>query len=210
MVQEVYRQSKVLTPEEKRVAHYWKDVNPGVTATGHWLNILRLVIAKDQVSLEKAALAYALTGIALNDTWISSWKTRYKYNIQRPITYIREVLGDTAWMPEITTPPHPEYPGGHAALSSSVAEVLTAMFGEHYALTDRTYEFLGMGARNYPSFRAIAEEAAISKVYGGIHYRLSVQVGLQQGMDVSRNVLEILTRKEGGHQAKQVGTTTSN
>lgn len=196
MVMEVYKRSKSLTPEEKNIAHYWKDVSPGVTATGHWLNILRRVIEQDAVSLEKAVLAYALTGIALNDTWISSWKARYKYNIQRPITYIRDVIGDTAWMPEIATPPHPEYPGGHAALSASVAEVLTAMFGKNYVLTDRTYEFLGMGVRRYPSFHAIAEEAAISKVYGGIHYRLSVQAGLQQGIKVSRKVLEILSEKE--------------
>lgn len=195
MVKEVYDISRTVTPEQKRIAFFWKDINPGITAPGHWLNILRQVIQKENSSIEMGAYAYALTGIALNDTWISSWKTRYTYNILRPITYIQTVIGDTAWEPVITTPPHPEYPGGHAALSSSVAEMLTELYGDHYEITDHTYDFLEMMPRSYPSFRAIAEEAAISKVYGGIHYRLSVDIGLQQGKDVTQNILSILLNK---------------
>jgi len=195
MVKQVYDISTQLTPEQKNIALFWKDINPGVTAPGHWLNILRQVIQQENTPLDKAALAYALTGIALNDAWISSWKTRYTYNVLRPITYIQTVMGHKEWAPMIATPPHPEYPGGHATMSSSIAEVLGALFGNEYSFTDHTYDHLGMTPRTYSSFRDIAREAAISKVYGGIHYGLSVEVGLQQGKDVTQNIVAILLNK---------------
>lgn len=195
MVKQVYDYSNKISPAQKEIAIYWKDINPGVTAPGHWLNILRQLMISENTSLEKSAFAYALTGIALNDTWISSWKTRYTYNLLRPVTYVQTVMGQKDWVPAIPTPPHPEYPGGHAALSSSVAEVLTAIFGDHYLFTDRTYEYIGYPARTYPDFRSIANEAAISKVYGGIHYLLSVDVGLDQGRKVAENVLRSLSKR---------------
>jgi hypothetical protein len=189
MVREVFDISGKLTPDQKDIAKYWRDVNPGVSATGHWLNVLRLVMKREHAAFEKSVFAYALSGMALNDTWISSWRARYKYNVQRPITYIQTVMGHENWMPFIPTPPHPEYPGGHAALSASVAEVFTYVFGDNYTLTDDTYEDFGLGTRAYKSFDAMAEEAAMSKVYGGIHYKLSVDVGLRQGRKVSREIL---------------------
>ena len=195
MVKQVYDISTQLTTEQKNIALFWKDINPGVTAPGHWLNILRQVIQRENIPLDKAALAYALTGIALNDAWISSWKTRYTYNLLRPITYIQTVMGHKEWTPTIATPPHPEYPGGHATMSASVAEVLTELFGNNYSFTDHTYDQFGMMPRTYSSFWTIAREAAISKVYGGIHYRLSVDVGLQQGKDVTQNIIGILLNK---------------
>lgn len=192
MVKEVYDISYRLTTEQINIAKYWKDINPGVTAPGHWLNILRQVIQTENIRLDRAALAYAITGICLNDTWISSWKTRYTYNVLRPITYIQTVIGHKDWTPLLPTPPHPEYPGGHAAMSSAVAEALTALFGNNLDFTDHTYAYLGMAPRKYSSFRAIAKEAGDSKLYGGIHYRLSIDVGLQQGKDVTRNVVAVL------------------
>jgi hypothetical protein len=195
MVKQVYDLSNHITPEQKAIALFWKDINPGVTAPGHWLNILRQVIEKEKTPLDKAVFAYALSGIALNDTWISSWKTRYKYNLVRPITYIQTVMGFKDWTPPIPTPPHPEYPGGHAALSSAVASALTQVFGNDYSFTDHTYDNFKMLPRTYPSFWAIAQEAAISKVYGGIHYKVSVEVGLQQGRDVTQNVMVVLLNK---------------
>ena len=195
MVKQVYDMSNQITPEQRNIALFWKDINPGVTAPGHWLNILRQVIQKEKTPLDKAAFAYALSGIALNDTWISSWKTRYRYNLLRPITYVQTVMGFKDWAPPIPTPPHPEYPGGHAALSAAVASALTEVYGNDYSFTDHTYEFLKMLPRTYPSFWAIAEEAAISKVYGGIHYKISVEVGLQQGREVTQNIIFVLLNK---------------
>ena len=195
MVKQVYDISKRITPEQKNIALFWKDISPGVTAPGHWLNILRQVMQKENTPLDKAAFAYALSGMALNDTWISSWKTRYTYNLLRPITYIQTVMGHKDWAPVIPTPPHPEYPGGHAAMSSAVAEALAVVFGDDYSFTDHTYDQFGMQPRSYPSFRAIAMEAADSKVYGGIHYQLSVEIGLQQGKDVTQNIVSILLNK---------------
>lgn len=195
MVRQVYEMSNQITPEQRNIALFWKDINPGVTAPGHWLNILRQVMKNEKTTLDKGAFAYALSGIALNDTWISSWKTRYRYNLLRPITYIQTVMGYKDWAPPIPTPPHPEYPGGHAALSAAVASALTVVYGNDYSFTDHTYEHLNLLPRKYPSFWAIAQEAAISKVYGGIHYKLSVDVGLQQGREVTQNIMLILLNK---------------
>jgi hypothetical protein len=196
MVKQVYDISKHITTDQKDIALFWKDINPGITAPGHWLNILRQVMQKENTPLGKAAFAYALTGIALSDAWISSWKTRYTYNLLRPITYIQTVMGDKDWMPVIPTPPHPEYPGGHAAMSAAVAEALTAVFGENYSFTDHSYDQFGMKSRSYSSFWAIAKEAADSKVYGGIHYQPSVEIGLWQGKEVAKNILKILSIKK--------------
>ena len=186
---------KNLTPDQKAIVLFWKEINPGVTAPGHWLNIVRQVMQKDKSKLDKSAFAYALTGMALNDAWISCWKTRYTYNVLRPITYIRDVMGYKDWLPMLGTPPHPEYTSGFAAMAGSVAEALTIIFGNNYKLTDHTYDYLGMLPRTYDSFHAIAKEAGDSKFYCGIHYLLSVDIGLDQGKAVAKNIAGILLQK---------------
>ena len=197
MVKEVYDISVNLSEEQRNIAIYWRDINPGITAPGHWLNILCQVIRKENCRLDKAAFAYVLTGISLNDAWISCWKTRYVYNVLRPVTYIREVMGKSGWLPLLTTPPHPEYTSGFAAMAGAISEALTTVFGNHFDLTDHTYDDMGMQSRKYRSFAAIAKEAADSKFYGGIHYRLSVDIGLDQGRKVAREVVRFLLGRSG-------------
>jgi hypothetical protein len=192
MVREVYDLSKNLTEEQGKIAVFWRDVNPGVSAPGHWLNILRKAMLEDEAPMEKALFAYAVSGMALHDTWINSWKVRYTYNVQRPITYIQNVMGHPDWKPVIPTPPHPEYPGGHAALSSSIARVLAFVFGGDRPVVDDTYQPFGLGVRRYRSFHEMADEAAISKVYAGIHYTYSVDMGLRQGRKIADNILQRL------------------
>lgn len=197
MNHEVYYVNQQLTATQKEFVAFWRDINPGVTAPGHWLNILRQVLLKEKDSrLDRATYAYALTGLALNDAWISSWKTRYEYNLLRPITYIRQVMGYKDWLPVLITPPHPEYTAGFAAMAGAVSESLTAVFGNNYKLTDHTYDEYDMKARSYNSFHEMASEASDSKFYGGIHYKLSVDAGLLQGRQIARNVVSIVTGKK--------------
>ena len=194
-VNKVYTISQNLTPKQKAIVLFWKDINPGISAPGHWLNILRQVIQEEKTPLEKAAYVYALTGMSLNDAWISCWKTRYIHNLLRHVTYVRKVMRHSDWLPALPTPPHPEYSSGFAALAGAVSEVLTVQFGNRYKITDHTYDYLGMASRTYSSFYEMAKEAADSKMYGGIHYQFSVDAGLQQGRQVAQNIETILLQK---------------
>ena len=193
MVKQVYDVSQSLTTEQKNMAMFWRDV-PGATSPGHWLSIVQQTIRKTHVSLDKAALAYALTGAAINDALISCWKIKYQYSMVRPITYIRNVLGHTSWLSYLTTPPHPEYPSAHAVLSVAAAEVMEKLFGNIGSFTDHTYDYLGFNARTYSSFTAIGNEAAQSRLYAGIHYQPSINAGIGQGKKVAANIF----KKQGG------------
>ena len=187
MVKEVYDVSQVLTPEQLAMALFWRDV-PGVSSPGHWESILQQVLEKDNSMLDKAAIAYALTGMTLNDAYISCFQTKYQYNLVRPVTYIRTVLAKPAWSPLINTPAHPEYSSAHAVLSSATADAMTSIFGDNYSFTDHTYDYLGMAPRTFNSFRACGEDAGYSRLYAGIHYRPSIVIGFQQGRKVAQNI----------------------
>ena len=195
-VKEVYDISQHMTPVQKQVALFWKEINPGFTAPGHWLSILRQVLQKEKAPLDKAAFAYALSGMAMNDAWISSWKTRYQYNVLRPVTYIREVMNHPDWLSFVPTPPHPEYTSGFAAMAGAVCGSLSAIFDDNYPLTDYSYADAGMGTRTYYSFTAMAKEAGDSKIFGGIHFRFSVVAGLRQGHVVAGNIARLLVQKD--------------
>ena len=199
MNKEIYEADLHLTQEQKDFVLFWRDINPGVSAPGHWLNILRQVFQKEKnnAKLDKAAYAYALTGLSLNDAWIGCWKTRYEYNLLRPITYVRQVMGHHEWLPLLITPPHPEYTSGFASMAGSVSESLAAVFGNNYKITDHTYDQFGLQPRSFSSFYEMAREAADSKFYGGIHYKLSVDAGLEQGQKVARNIIKATSPKSG-------------
>lgn len=186
-VKKVYDVSLTLTEDQKAMAIFWRDV-PGATSPGHWLSILQQVIKKTNARLDKAAMAYALTGASINDALISCWKTKYTYNVVRPVTYIREVMGYATWSPFIGTPAHPEYSSGHSSLSGAGAAAFEKIFGNIGSFTDHTYDYLGLAPRTYHSFKAIAEEAAISRLYGGIHYEFTLEAGLAEGRKVASNI----------------------
>ncbi len=189
MVKEVYDASLTLTDDQKAMAIFWRDV-PGVTSPGHWVSILQQVIKEKNASLELAALAYALTGTALNDVLIRCFQTKYQYLTVRPVTYIREVMGYTTWSSFIGTPPHPEYISNHAALSVAAATVMEELFGKNQAFTDHTYDYMGLAPRTYSSYSAIGLEAGISRFYGGIHYKPSIEDGNTVGRKVAENIFK--------------------
>lgn len=181
-----------LTPEQEAIARFWSD-DPGQTPTppGHSISILTQVGRTLDVSLATAAEAYAKTGIAVADAFIACWNTKYLYNLLRPVTYIRSLF-DPAWTPLLVTPPFPEYTSGHSVQSGAAAQVLTDLFGE-VAFVDRTHESRGLPARSFGSFHEAAEEAAVSRLYGGIHFRAAIERGLEQGRSIGRHVSALAT-----------------
>jgi len=188
MVKQVYDVTQNLTDDQKAMAMFWRDV-PGVSSPGHWLSILQQVMRKDKTSLDNAALAYALTGAAINDALISCFQSKYQFNVVRPITYIREVMGYTSWNSYLGTPAHPEYVSAHASLSVAAATVMDKLFNNsHEPFTDHTYDYLGFAPRTYSSFTAIGIEAGQSRLYAGIHYTPSINAGVTQGRKIALNI----------------------
>ncbi len=188
MAKQVYDASQVLTADQTNMAFFWRDI-PGVTSPGHWLSILQQVLAQTNSQLDKAALAYAVTGVCLSDACISCWQTKYNDNLVRPITYIRNVMGFTTWNSLLTTPAHPEYSSAHAVLSAATADAFTTLFGNIGSFTDHTYDYMGFPSRTYSSFTAIGVDAGNSRLYAGIHYQPSIDTGLIQGRKVTANIL---------------------
>jgi hypothetical protein len=177
-----------LTPLQKDIARFWVDT-PGETGTpaGHWVLIENQLVDVLDLKLDRASMMYALTGVALADAFISTWSLKYQVNLVRPVTYIKEYI-DPNWEPFIATPGFPEYPSGHSVVSGAAAEVLTGMFNT-VAFTDSSVRKHGMQPRSFTSFWAAANEAAISRMYGGIHYREAIENGLRQGQCIGQNVL---------------------
>jgi PAP2 superfamily len=181
---EVYSVVKELTAEQKRIADYWSDA-AGATGTppGHWIAIVSQLARNDGLSLAEAAEAYARVGIAVHDAFIGCWNTKYVYNLQRPVTYINDNI-DGGWMPYIVTPNFPSYTSGHSTQSGAAASVLTDMFGVK-KFRDTTHIDHGLvplqKPRTFESFREAAAEAAVSRLYGGIHFRFDNDDGLASG-----------------------------
>jgi hypothetical protein len=187
MVKQVYDASQTLTAEQTAQALYWRDI-PGVTTPGHYASILMQVLEIDKSPLSKAAVAYALAGITGFDASVSCWQTKYHYNLVRPITYIRAVLGYSTWNSLLATPAHPEYSSAHAVASSATAGALTNVFGDNFSFADHTYDYLGFAPRPFNSFEAFGEDAGNSRLYAGIHYQPSIDTGFVQGRRISQNI----------------------
>jgi len=193
---EVYETVNGLTPAQREIALFWSD-DPGQTATppGHSASILGQVLRAQDRSLADAAVAYARLGIAVCDAFIACWRVKYIHNLVRPISYIRSSIDPTWGDPlPLTTPPFPEYTSGHSVQSAAAAEVLSATFGD-VAFTDHTHDARGLAPRSFGSFAAFAQEAAISRLYGGIHYRSAIERGLEQGRCVGAMVAALPMRR---------------
>ena len=184
----VVEATAALDPEQRTIAYYWAD-NPGESGTpaGHWLGIMSSLATEMALSPERTVEMYALTAIAMADAFIGCWKTKYEVNLLRPVTYIQRYI-DPRWQTLLNTPPFPEYPSGHSVQSAAAAEVLTALLGSA-PFVDSTHIALGHAPRRFESFQAAAREAQISRLYGGIHYRMAIDNGAVQGRCVGQAVL---------------------
>jgi hypothetical protein len=204
MMKEVYDINKNLTSEQKLIAKYWDDNpfviehaghmmfgNKKITPGGHWMGITAQVVKQTNADIVKTAQSFALTSIALFDGFISCWDEKYRSSYVRPVTVINELI-DKNWAPLLQTPPFPEYTSGHSTITASAATVLTKLYGDNFAFEDSSdYHYIGL-KRKFSSFQAAAAEASMSRVYGGIHYLLSVNTGSEQGKKVGGLVVKKL------------------
>jgi hypothetical protein len=196
---EVYTMSQKLTREDSLCARFWayellKDNDVATyDDVSHAANIATQMIVMKKLSLQDAAVLYCKHGIAGNEAGISCVKTKFRYNVVRPVTYIRTVLRHPNWNPVIFTPPFPEYTSGHAVVSMSYAAVLQNTFGK-IPFIDHSFDN-SYGARKFESFEAYAKEAALSRMYGGIHYRFGMEEGLKQGKKVAEMANQLKFKK---------------
>lgn len=183
MANEVYTLSLSLTAYDTTTVRFWADLPGQFNGPAHFTSVLSQLIEKENLHLGEAAIAYAKHGIAITDAGIACFKTKYQYNLIRPISYIRSVLSHPSWNAVIATPPHPEYSSAHAIIMQATAEVLKDIFGSHYSFTDHSFD-VTYGSRHYNSFDEYAWEGAWSRVIGGIHYKPTAYAGIQQGKKV--------------------------
>lgn len=189
---EVYNTSLNLTAEQNLIANFWAD-GAGATGTppGHWISVTSQILAANRMSLAKAAEAYAKVGIGVADAFICCWNAKYQHNVMRPVTYIRANINPT-WSSLIGTPPFPEYTSGYSTQSGAAAVLMTSAFG-NIVFTDNTHGIhnpaLNFAPRSYTSFYQAATEAAVSRLYGGIHYSSGNNEGLAQGNCLGQTIL---------------------
>jgi len=205
---EVYDAVNNLDEERTAIAKFW-DCNPNVSHTkghlmffdqkispgGHWVSIAGIAIKNEGLELIEAAHILAMTTITLADAFISCWDEKYRSSLIRPETYINEHI-DPKWKPILQTPPFPEYTSGHSVISSAAAVMLTELMGDNISFVDSTEVEWGLPVRNFDSFEAAAQEAAISRLYGGIHYMPAIENGVAQGKEIGRFIVNKLKVKE--------------
>ena len=185
-----YQAGLALTQAQRQTAMFWRD-NPhssGLPA-GHWMQITRQMCEQQGLSLTNSVEAYVRAGVALHDAFLNCWTWKYRYNLIRPVDYVHEHIAPQ-WKTWVDTPQFPEYTSGHSVGSAAAATVLTDLFG-NLAFTD-TNTVPDWGTRQFGSFRQAADEAAISRLYGGIHYPMGIDFGIKQGDEVGAIVVERL------------------
>ncbi|MEO5907080.1 MAG: vanadium-dependent haloperoxidase [Saprospiraceae bacterium] len=183
------------------IGEFWSDdlLNLTFSPGPRWIAIGNQIIEKDNVDLERALEAYAKTGMALNDAAVGCWNSKYYYNVERPVTYIKKIIdptfkanldnpitGDIGF-----TPPFPAYPSGHSTMGGAGAEALASVFGYSYAMTDNCHlnrtEFEGV-PRTFGSLHEMAVENAWSRVLLGVHWKMDCDEGVRYGTVIGRKV----------------------
>ena len=187
------------TAEQTQIARLWADGMGTYTPPGHWNQIAAQVAQDAGNGLTANARLFAALNLALADAAIACWDAKYAYRFWRPVTAIGaadtdghpDTEADPSWAPLLTTPNFPEYISGHSTFSGAAEVVLSSFFGPDVAFSTSSAGLPGV-TRSYTSFGAAAEEAALSRLYAGIHFRFSNQDGLATGRAVARHVLDAL------------------
>ena len=205
---EVKRSVDSLTEEQKHIAEFWDD-NPfemhvtghvmfatkKFSPPGHWMNITGIAAKASGADFNTTVAAYAKTAVALFDAFISCWDEKYRSQYVRPETVINASV-DPDWRPFIQTPPFPSYTSGHSTISAAAAEVMTEFFGDSLSFTDTSLLEFGIANRRIASFREAAQEASISRLYGGIHYRFDLDAGNAAGREIGMLVVRRLRMRK--------------
>jgi hypothetical protein len=208
-VQEVYdislaTKKKGDNCEEIKIAQFW-DCNPYVSVSqghmmfakkkispgAHWMGITKIACKINKADFDKTIFAYTKTSIGMFEAFISCWDEKFRSNVVRPETVINQNI-DENWKPLLQTPPFPEYTSGHSVLSTVAATVLTSIFGDNFAFVDDTELQFGLPNRSFKSFIEASKEAAMSRFYGGIHYRAAIENGMVEGKNVGDFVVSKL------------------
>lgn len=205
---EVYNVTTNLSDEQVEMAKFW-DCNPYVshhkghamfatkkiTPGGHWINICKIVSEKSNSNDLESIRTYALVSIALFDSFISCWDEKWKTIVVRPETLINEYI-DEDWLPLLQTPPFPEYTSGHSVISRASAVILTKIYGDKFSFDDTSEIEFGLPMRSFNSFIHASDEAAISRLYGGIHYEMAISNGVTQGQEIGDFISNKLMTKK--------------
>jgi len=212
---EVYEVTTQLTEEQTLIANFW-DCNPfnvsysghmaiglkKISPGGHWMGITGIASQKAELGFKESLYIHTLVAMGLHDAFISCWDEKYRSDRIRPLTAINQLI-DEAWRPILQTPPFPEYTSGHSVISKASAVLLTSYFGENFRFIDTSEVFFGLPERAFDSFLKASNEAAISRLYGGIHFRDAIEVGMQQGEKIANYILE----RTNSHQNRLIGAT---
>ena len=190
--------------EEIKIAQFW-DCNPYVSVSqghmmfakkkispgAHWMGIVKIACKIDKADYDKTVFAYTKASIGMFEAFISCWDEKFRSNVVRPETVINQNI-DENWKPLLQTPPFPEYTSGHSVLSTVAATVLTSIFGDNFSFIDDTELQFGLPNRSFKSFIEASKEAAMSRFYGGIHYRAAIEKGMIEGKNVGDFVVSKL------------------
>jgi len=185
---EVFEVGNDLTPEQREIAEFWIDT-PGISSTpaGHWISIANQLIVQMPLTLDRGAMMYGMLGMVLQDSFITGFGIKYENLLLRPVTYINRYIA-RSWRSYLVTPQFPEYPSNHSVGSAAASDILTRLFGV-VAFTDETHARDSGVVRSYLSFEQAADEAALSRIYGGIHYRTAVENGKRIGRCIAERTL---------------------
>ncbi len=197
------KSSATRTAEQTLVAHFWSDFSYTTSPPGHWNDIARDVCRQKKLTTLETAHLFAVLNVTLADACITVWHCKYHYNFWRPVTAIQRAdedgldttQPDKAWVPLLVTPPHPEYVSGHSGSSGAAAAVLEHFFPAGSVSFDAGSDDVKDVKRHFTSFTACAEEVAMSRLYGGIHYPMSGTEGLKLGRKVAAEVMKNFDQK---------------
>lgn len=189
----LYKTAKEPNPTHELIAEYWDD-SPGYsgTPTGHLMQLAVQLVEERKLAPSKAMELYVKMGIAINEAFIHCWKLKYTFNLLRPISYIQRFI-----VPQfntfIATPSFPEFPSGHSFQSGAGTQILKGYFSDTIAFSDNTNKWrsdIDGSARTYSSFTQLSEEISMSRFYGGIHFKTTLETSLYYGRIIGSYVLK--------------------
>lgn len=189
-ITEVQEIGNNLNPAQEEIALYWSNASNSVTVPGHYMSILRQLVDQNILNGEQTVVAFAQLGIAMADTYISTYKQKYTYFRPRPVTIIQAEL-EAEWQSELPSPATPEYPSLRATLGYAAAQVFIHRYGNR-EFTDRTQaSFLGLDERIYSSFNEMGQEVALSRLYAGTNIASTVEASEFHGRCISQRANEL-------------------
>src|SRR5213596_795793 len=187
------------TEEQTEIALFWADGAGTETPPGHWNSIAQIIGAAQANTLEENARLFAFLNIAMADTAICSWDAKYTFHFWRPVTAINFAEPELNWASFIVTPPFPDYVSGHSTFSGAAATVLPLFYGTEDLPFTTGSDFLPGVYRSFSTCLDAAEEAAVSRIYGGIHFRFASEDGLQAGISIGEWTFTNYLRPKGNH-----------